>query len=191
MGVKVDLDGLKALIDDLQKINVDAIMRDCSKHVMAEMIRRVTKATPVGKAPDDIQRYMKVKVRTGELKKNGQVKTATRSFLTAQGLAWHGYRGGTLRRGWTTGKEHPSMVHYDNVYSLTVTNPTYYGDYVDKGHRQHKGMFVPAIGKRLKRTYVPGQRFVETTEDSVQRSMPQIVGRFVENAVREALKGDS
>lgn len=37
-----------------------------------------------------------------------------------------------------------------------------YAPHVEFGHRQHVGQFVPAIGKRLVKPYVPGQYFLRT-----------------------------
>ena len=177
MGVTIDVDGLERLRADFEKINVDDIMRKSANLLMAEMMRRVIKLTPVGQKP-----VIKEKI----IKATGEYGTK-KSFLSAQAAAWQGYRGGTLRRGWTAAKEHPSYVHYGNVYSMTVTNSVYYSDYVDYGHRQHKGRFVPAIGKRLVRSYVPGQNFTQKAEEAVQPKAEKIVNKFIEKALQDAV----
>lgn len=185
MGVTVDVDGLERLRADFEKIDVDDIMRKSANIIMQEMLKEVIKATPEGKRPDNIQMFQKVKVRTGELKKNGKPKTKTLSFYTMQGLAWRGYRGGTLKKGWQAAQN--SYVHYGNVYSLTATNATEYSDYVNLGHRQHKGRFVPAIGKRLVRSYVPGRHFTQDAEEKVQPKAEKIVNKFIEKALQDAV----
>ncbi len=58
-------------------------------------------------------------------------------------------KGGTLRRGWTAGKNGDAAayaqslpVHKEgNSYVITVSNPVYYAPYVEYGHRtaNHKG----------------------------------------------------
>ena len=44
--------------------------------------------------------------------------------------------------------------------SVTVYNNTEYAADVEYGHRQTPGRFVPAIGKRLKKSYVPGKKML-------------------------------
>ena len=58
--------------------------------------------------------------------------------------------GGTLRRGWTIGE----VKHEGNDCIIEVINPLEYASYVEYGHRQEPGRYVPAIGKRLKRAWV-------------------------------------
>lgn len=190
MSVEVDTSGLRNMLRDFESIDVDAVIRGCQNQLMARLLRDVIKNTPVGKRPDNLQMYQKVKAKTGELKKNGKPKTRTMSFLTGQGLAWQGYRGGTLRRGWTAAKEHPEFVHYGDTYLLRIVNPTYYGDYVEHGHRQRKGRFVPAIGKRLVRSYVPGLHFVQRAEENIGQSAEAITEKYVQKILRERLKND-
>jgi hypothetical protein len=177
MGVTVDVEGLEKLRADFEKINVDDIMRKSADKIMEEMLKEVIKATPVGHKP--VIKNTKIKV-TGEY-------GTKKSFLTAQAAAWYGYRGGTLRRGWMAAKETPSFVHNGNVYSLTVTNSVYYSDYVDLGHRQQKGRYVPAIGKRLVRSYVPGQQFTTRAEDAVQPKAEKVVNKLIERALQDAV----
>lgn len=61
-------------------------------------------------------------------------------------------RTGNLRRGWQV---------FAGARVATIMNTVHYGPYVNWGHRQQVGRYVPAIGKRLVRAYVPGQRFLE------------------------------
>ncbi|MBR6400790.1 MAG: hypothetical protein IKS17_06160, partial [Firmicutes bacterium] len=79
-------------------------------------------------------------------------------------------------------------VKYGNVLSIKAVNPTYYGDYVEHGHRQHKGKFIPAIGKKLVRSYVPGRHFAQESEDMVQSQAESVIVKETEKAIKEALK---
>ena len=57
--------------------------------------------------------------------------------------------GGTLRRGWTAGKNQNAISyaqslqiqHVGDVYKIVITNPVDYASYVEFGHRtrNHKG----------------------------------------------------
>ena len=62
-------------------------------------------------------------------------------------------KSGTLQKGWTVGQ----IQKMGNTYVIEVINPVYYAEYVEYGHRQEPGRFVPAIGKRLKADWVNGQ----------------------------------
>jgi hypothetical protein len=56
-----------------------------------------------------------------------------------------------------------------------------YAPHVEYGHRQNVGQFVPKLGKRLKASYVPGQKFLQR-EVSVERPSFE---RRVGQALRE------
>lgn len=66
---------------------------------------------------------------------------------------------GNLRRSATSGdikvegKIHSIKIGYD-------TNQAPYADAYENGHKQNPGQYVPAIGKKLKQSYVPGKHVV-------------------------------
>lgn len=43
--------------------------------------------------------------------------------------------------------------------TMTIGTSVYYAPYVEFGHSQEPGRYVPAIGKRLVASYVPGKHF--------------------------------
>ena len=57
---------------------------------------------------------------------------------------------GHLRRNWFTTKARRSGKHY----RAEIYNNIEYAPYVENGHRQEVGRYVPAIGKRLVRSFV-------------------------------------
>lgn len=59
-----------------------------------------------------------------------------------------------------------------------------YAPHVEYGHRQTPGRYVPAIGKRLKASYVPGQHFFKPV---VERERP-VFQRRIQEAVSEAMR---
>lgn len=63
-----------------------------------------------------------------------------------------GSPGAPLKNGW-----HRTTV-VDGV--AVVFNNVEYAAHVEYGHRQKPGRFVPAIGKRLKRDFVPGKKML-------------------------------
>lgn len=44
-----------------------------------------------------------------------------------------------------------------NTFTVGVSNNLEYAEHYEYGHRQEAGRFVPAIGKRLKKSFVKGQ----------------------------------
>ena len=60
--------------------------------------------------------------------------------------------GGTLRKGWTTT---PVSIRGTN-HNIDVINQVPYASYVEYGHRQEPGRYVPAIDKKLKKSWVRG-----------------------------------
>ena len=67
------------------------------------------------------------------------------------------YTGGNLRRSWYLSK----LIKSDDKRFITLYNVARYAIYVEYGHRQTPGRFVPAIGKKLKASWVKG-RFMMT-----------------------------
>lgn len=63
-----------------------------------------------------------------------------------------------------------SITHklHDENTEIIGTNVTY-APAVELGHHQTPGRYVPAIGKRLKRSWVPGKAFIRpAVEDHIQ-----------------------
>lgn len=167
MNVKVDTKNLKAFAEKLgtlNGINRDKFFQDASKEMAARLLALVIPRTPVGK---DV--------------KNDEGKTI--------------HEGGTLRRGWTGGRDISvdqimSFVNDIKVnrvpggYTITVTNTAPYASYVEHGHRQTPGRYVPAIGKRLKVDWVEGQKMLELSENDLRKIAP----RALEKKLNEFLR---
>lgn len=114
--------------------------------------------------------------------------------------------GGTLRRGWLnntanqaangsgtefSGSDFSNRANAMNVsrgarggYSITVKNPVYYASYVEYGHRQTPGRYVPAIGKRLVKSWVEGQHFLKISEDELREIAPEMLEELLEKFLR-------
>ena len=88
--------------------------------------------------------------------------------------------GGTLRRGWTAGKNQNAtnyvnslkIQHVGNVYKIVITNPVEYSSYVEFGHRtrNHKG-------------WVEGKFMMTISEQEIQTIAP----RVLENKIKKLL----
>lgn len=193
-------------LDTMQQEFCEAAAKELAARLLAKVIRR----TPVGKPPKlEGEKSIKVKVAssTTVTRKagNGTVsykrKTMrTQSFLTAEGVRhqqyWAGYTGGTLRRGWTGG-EKVSGADYaqslpikkqGNTFVIDIINPVEYASYVEYGHRQTPGRYVPALGKRLKGGWVQGRSMMTISVDEIQSAAPRILEKKLAKWLGDTLK---
>ena len=60
-------------------------------------------------------------------------------------------------------------------FNIVLINPVHYADYVEFGHRQKPGRFVPALGERLKASFVEGQYMLTISEKELQGQIPSIL----------------
>lgn len=159
-----------------------AFYEGCVKECAARFLRKVIQKTPTG---DNAY----AEVETGEVYKRGKNKgkAKTKRVVARQG--------GTLKRGWTARTEaeaesgsSANPTQYANSlsveqsgsnYKVTITNPVHYASFVESGHRQQVGRFVPAIGKRLKKSWVEGQYFMAKSEAEIKAEIPAILERHL------------
>ena len=182
MSYTVDLSGLKQFQKNIDRINKnrEKFFKAAAKELAARLLRKVIKRTPVGVNARDAG----YDISDDTYKKY-----------------WAGYNGGTLRRGWTAKSESEAenggssditafvnsldVAHAGNMYTITVGNPVHYASFVELGHRQTVGRYVPAIGKCLKRARVPGQFMLKISEDELQSQTPAILARNIEKWLRK------
>lgn len=93
---------------------------------------------------------------------------------------------GTLRRAWST--NNIKVSHVGSNYVVEIINPTEYASYVEYGHRQEPGRYVPAIGKRLKKGWVEGQFMLTISEEEIRQSAPGILEKKVKKWLSGAIK---
>ena len=91
------------------------------------------------------------------------------------------YVTGHLRNSWQI-----SDVRKSGGYLIVeIFNPVEYASYVEYGHAQEPGRYVPAIGKRLKASWVPG-KFMSTV--AIKRVEAQLPRRY-ETEFRKWVQG--
>ena len=88
--------------------------------------------------------------------------------------------GGTMRAAW----QKTPVSKKGEVYRQTVKNPIEYARYVEYGHKQTVGRYVPALGKRLKQGFVKGQYML--TKAVIQTN--SVVDKIVKNRIDKELK---
>lgn len=156
----VDFRDLENFRQNLEKTfggnQVDLFIEACAKELAARLLAKVIKRTPTGQYPAD-----------------------------------SGKKGGTLKRGWTGGKSQAANTyanslkvnHFGDTFVVEIINPVEYAPYVEFGHRQTPGRFVPAIGKRLKQSWVEGKFMLTISEQEIESDAP----RILENKLKKKL----
>ena len=192
---------LQKRVEQLQQADMDAFCRDIAKELAARLLRMVKKRTPVGKKPKfEGENTIKVqgvgsKTVTRKLANGGsvtyQAKTKkTYTFLTKEreryNKYWSGYSGGTLRNNWQSDM---NVVFRGNEYRIHVYNATEYAIYVEYGHRQQVGKYVPALGKKLKKGWVEGRFMLTKSEILLGDEAEKIIAKRLNQFLGEALNG--
>lgn len=184
---KCDFKELRQLQKRLEKMEKqkEEFCRICAEDLALRLMALATKRTPVGKAPRlEGTKTVRVKVR------DAKGKMRSRSFLTAEAARlqkyWSGYTGGTLKKAWTIGQIRKNGTEYE----VEVINPVFYASYVEYGHRQTPGRYVPALGKRLKKPWVKGKFMLTISEKEIQRMAPRLMERKLQKFLEECLDAE-
>lgn len=209
---KVNTSQLKKLqknMEKLQQKDIDDFVEKCAKELTARLLTLVIKRTPVGHKPtlrqlggESARKTAKVKGESGK----------SRSMLTREGAIleqyWSGYSGGTLRRGWVSktqeeaeaGRGSPQtdeILEYANgvkisrsgdMLTVEIENPVEYASYVEYGHIQKPGRYVPAIGKQLKKGWAKGKFMLTKSENDLRNIAPDLLEKRVAEFMREVFK---
>ncbi len=165
-----------------------AFYEGCAKECAARFLRKVINKTTTGENQYTFE-------ETGEVYKRGpnKGKAKTKKVVSRQG--------GTLKRGWRALTEEEAINgnvpdvethvrtripvdHSGSTHSITITNPVNYASYVENGHRQQPGRYVPAIGKRLKKNWVEGQFMMAKSEAETKAEIPAVLQRRLNNFLK-------
>lgn len=95
-------------------------------------------------------------------------------------------KGGTLRRGWTGGKNTDAEAFAKSLeieksgktYTITVENNVEYAPYVEYGHRTRGG-----------KGFVPGKRMLEISEQELEALAPEILQKKLEKFLKGVFNG--
>lgn len=201
---KCDFRQLEALQKKLEKLSKTDSRRFCeeaARELAARLLAKVIKRTPVGKKP---------KINGPKTMRVVGLKGKSRVFLTREGERleryWSGYMGGTLRRGWTSKTQAEAeagggtkdaaayaaslpVTKRGGAYEIEIINPVNYGLYVEYGHRQQPGRYVPALGKRLKAGWVNGRYMLTISEKELQAMMPGLLEKKLQQYLEECFGG--
>ena len=108
--------------------------------------------------------------------KEAMVKAAISIGMTVAGYAQDlcpvSPGGGTLRNSITHAYSEDVA---DSAVVLLVGSNVEYAPYVELGHKQQPGRYVPAIGKRLVRSWVPGKPYLRPAFENHRNEIEQII----------------
>ncbi|WP_278951946.1 HK97 gp10 family phage protein [Lactobacillus apis] len=90
---------------------------------------------------------------------------------------------GELRRSWQL--KGPFFAGSD--ITVELKNGKNYASFVENGHRQTPGRYVPAIGKKLKASWVPGQHFLQKATDETRGQVPQLLTPVMDDILRRLM----
>lgn len=178
-----DFKQLQELADRINQFNnfdKDAFCREAANELAQRLYAMVVKKTPTGKKPKfDAPKTAKVTGASGKSK----------SFLTKEGAIlqqyWAGYQGGELKKAWKV----LSVQKVGNEYVCEIINPTKYAPYVEYGHRQSPGRYVPQLGKQLKAAWVEGRFMMTISEKKIQSLAPKFLEKELQKKLEEIING--
>lgn len=156
-----DLNKFKAELEKLER-NSNEFIEACAKELAARLLAMVIKRTPVGDYSG--QAY---ECASGKRHKGNKVK---------------GKVGGTLRRGWTTGKrlsakgyaQDMKVNHFGDTYEIEIINPVEYASYVEYGHR-----------KPNNKGWVRGHFMMTISAQELKEKSPQILEKKIKKYMEE------
>ena len=151
-----DVKKLKENLEEVQKKH-DGYIEACAKELAARLLTKVIKGTPVGGYWED------------EFGKKHKIKNY--------------YGSGTLQKGWTGGMtakafaESTVVKKNGNTYTVEITNPVEYAEYVEYGHRtrNHKG-------------WIPGKFMLTLSENELQKDAPAIIEKKLQKMFEDMQK---
>lgn len=163
---KCDFRELEEFRDKMERLaeeEMQSFCKECAGELAGRLLRKVIKRTPVGDYEG-----------TYDVEDDGEKK-----FLVMSDK-----QGGTLRKNWSIG----SITKEGNDYVVDVINPTNYAPYVEYGHRQTPGRYVPAIGKKLKKGWVNGHFMLTISEKEIKKATPGILEKKLKEKLEETFR---
>ena len=181
---RVDTSELSKLLANIEgmKEATPEFLRQCTNELGQRLLRKVIRRTPVGKKPTfNGDKTVKVEGKSGKSK----------TFLTKEGAAyenmmktyWSGYTGGQLRKDWKMTEAHSKGYNY----TVTVKNSMNYASYVEHGHRQTPGRFIPALRKTAVVSWVKGRHMLSASVNELEDSKYKIVESKLDAFLKERM----
>lgn len=113
-----------------------------------------------------------------------QTPTGERGTVEVNGKEYH-IETEHMQRSWDAGKiERTSRAH-----RIAITNSASYASFVNDGHRQTPGRFVPILGKRLVANFVEGKHITEIAQAYTESKAGAIIRRETSELLKELKNG--
>lgn len=172
--MKKNFSGLATIIANLQGMQEeqDRVIKRMAQRLARICLREVKRRTPVGSKPE----FEAVTVKS----ENGRRRKLLMAAAANAAEHWRGYHGGTLRRAWII----RGVRRVGGVWTATIFNPMEYASYVENGHRQKPGRFVPALGVTLKKSWVEGRFMMRLSAEYVEKEGAEYVQQEFEKYLR-------
>ena len=147
--MKKNFSALKKFEADLKALeqNKDIFMRQMAKELARIFEAKVRKRTPVSEG---------IFIVVGKYKRGKKKGMPILEKETG---------GGKLRAAWHT----TDIIKHRNYYLTSVLNNMEYASYVENGHRQRVGRYVPVLGKTLKKNFVEGQHMMKLSAELIEK----------------------
>lgn len=158
---KVDFKELKQLAKRLDKIDLDKWCQHEASRIANKLMELAKKDTPVGEVPSYATEEAKLEY-------------------------WKGYKGGTLKENW-----YVDLVptKEKGEWRVDVYNPLGYASYVEYGHSQRVGRYVPQIGLTLKKSWVFGSFMLTKNTLKLARSEPKLLEKKIQKELEKVVYG--
>ena len=91
---------------------------------------------------------------------------------------------GDLRRSWQLN----GPIFSGADITIELRNSKNYASFVENGHRQTPGRYVPAIVKKLKVSWVSGQHFLQKATKQTSNQIPQLITPVMDNILRRLME---
>ena len=179
---KADFQALKDLeqrLNRLNQVDFDRFCRETAAEIAGLLLTKAKKRTPVGVVPKDI--YDNKKTTVTAVGASGKKRKFASHESAIYQQYWAGYTGGTLRDAWTI----LPVEKQGNNYVVTIVNNTEYVSYVEFGHRQRPGRYVPALGKSLKASWVKGRFMLTISEQELEKELPALLEQKLYNLLKD------
>ena len=153
------------------KLNIDQWKK------FAEAVATTTDPKRIDEAKSNALRQMAAAYLRAAIK---ETPTGARGTVEVNGKEYH-IQTEHMRRSWGTGK----LERAARDYRMAVTNSASYASFVNDGHRQTPGRFVPILGKRLVANFVEGKHITEIAQAYTESK----AGGIIRRQTSELLKG--
>ena len=88
---------------------------------------------------------------------------------------------GKLQKSW----EHKEVKKENNNYTVEIGSDCDYAGYVEEGHKQQIGRYVPAIGKKLKAPFVNGKFMLRDSMTEEEKKLNNNIDEFLKGVFQD------